>query len=124
MAAIDHLFSDRPEIRKIDVSTNSTNFFRDVREAVAAQAPAGQGLSLEEAKTEMGYTVPDSSMESWGVNLWELAWNFNSIIPVRPDAALNLIKAAHFYRLKMYYPVLFLFLLQTGPKWGFWRSVH
>ena len=72
MAAIDHLFSDRPEIRKIDVSTNSTNFFRDVREAVAAQAPAGQGLSLEEAKTEMGYTqytVPDSSMESWGMIL-------------------------------------------------------
>ncbi len=69
MAAIDHLFSDRPEIRKIDVSTNSTNFFRDVREAVAAQAPAGQGLSLEEAKTEMGYTVPDSSMESRSVNL-------------------------------------------------------
>jgi hypothetical protein len=67
MAAIDHLFS--PEIRKIDVSTNSTNFFRDVREAVAAQAPAGQGLSLEEAKTEMGYTVPDSSMESWGMTL-------------------------------------------------------
>ena len=67
MAAIDHLFS--PEIRKIDVSTNSTNFFRDVREAVAAQAPAGQDLSLEEAQTEMGYTVPDSSMESWGMNL-------------------------------------------------------
>jgi hypothetical protein len=34
----------------------------------------------------MGYTVPDSSMESWGMNLWELAWNFNSIIPVRPDS--------------------------------------
>ena len=66
MAAIDHLFSDRPEIRKID---DSTNLFRDVREAIAAQALAGQGLSLEEAKTEMGYTVPDSSMESWGVNL-------------------------------------------------------
>ncbi len=66
MATIDHLFSERPEIRKIDVSTN---LFRDVREAVAAQAIAGQGLSLEEAKTEMGYTVPDSSMESWGVNL-------------------------------------------------------
>jgi hypothetical protein len=72
----------------------------------------------------MGYTVPDSSMESWGVNLWELAWNFNSIIPVRPDAALNLIKAAHFYRLRMYYPVLFLFLLQTSPKWDFGRLVH
>ena len=121
MAAIDHLFSDRPEIRKID---DSTNLFRDVREAIAAQALAGQGLSLEEAKTEMGYTVPDSSMESWGVNLWELAWNFNSIIPVRPDAALNLIKAAHFYRLKMYYPVLFLFLLQSSPKRDFWRLVH
>jgi hypothetical protein len=66
MAAIDHLFSERPEIRKID---DSTNLFRDVREAIAAQALAGQGLSLEEAKTEMGYTVPDSSMESWGVNL-------------------------------------------------------
>ncbi len=50
MAAIDHLFSERPEIRKIDVL-------------------AGQGLSLEEAKSEMGYTVPDSSMESWSVNL-------------------------------------------------------
>jgi len=66
MAAIDHLFSERPEIRKID---DSTNLFRDVREAIAAQVLAGQGLSLEEAKTEMGYTVPDSSMESWGVNL-------------------------------------------------------
>ena len=66
MAAIDHLFGERPEIRKID---DSTNLFRDVREAIAAQALAGQGLSLEEAKTEMGYTVPDSSMESWGVNL-------------------------------------------------------
>ena len=64
MAAIDHLFS--PEIRKID---DSTNVVRDVREAIAAQALAGQGLSLEEAKTEMGYTVPDSSMESWGMNL-------------------------------------------------------
>jgi hypothetical protein len=41
-----------------------------------------------------------------------------------PDAALNLIKAAHFYRLKMYYPVLFLFLLQTSPKRDFWRLVH
>ncbi len=115
MAAIDHLFSDRPEIRKIDVSTNSTNFFRDVREAVAAQAPAGQGLSLEEAKTEMGYTVPDSSMEI-SIPLFQYV--------LTPDAALNLIKAAHFYRLKMYYPVLFLFLLQTSPKWDFWRSVH
>ena len=66
MAAIDHLFSERPEIRKID---DSTNLFREVREAIAAQAPAGQGLSLEEAKTEMGYTVPDSSMESWGMIL-------------------------------------------------------
>ena len=66
MAAIDHLFSERPEIRKID---DSTNLFREVREAIAAQALAGQGLSLEEAKPEMGYTVPDSSMESWGVNL-------------------------------------------------------
>jgi hypothetical protein len=66
MAAIDHLFSERPEIRKID---DSTNLFRDVREAIAAQALAGQGLSLEGAKTGMGYTVPDSSMESWGVNL-------------------------------------------------------
>jgi hypothetical protein len=53
MAAIDHLFSERPEIRKID---DETNFFRDVREAIAAQALAGQGLSLEEAKTAMGYT--------------------------------------------------------------------
>ena len=66
MAAIDHFFSERPEIRKID---DSTNLFRDVREAIAAQALAGQGLSLEEAKTEMGYTVPDSSMESWGMIL-------------------------------------------------------
>ena len=113
MAAIDHLFSDRPEIRKIDVSTNSTNFFRDVthvREAVAAQAPAGQGLSLEEAKTEMGYTVPDSSMEI-SIPLFQYV--------LTPDAALNLITAAHFYRLKMYYPVLFLFLLQTSPKRDF-----
>jgi hypothetical protein len=53
MAAIDHLFSERPEIRKID---DETNFFRDAREAIAAQALAGQGLSLQEAKTEMGYT--------------------------------------------------------------------
>jgi hypothetical protein len=53
MAAIDHLFSERPEIRKID---DETNFFRDAREAIAAQALAGQGLSLQKAKTEMGYT--------------------------------------------------------------------
>ncbi len=78
-----------------------------MREAVAAQAPAGQGLSLEEAKTEMGYTVPDSSMEI-SIPLFQYV--------LTPDAALNLIKAAHFYRLKMYYPVLFLFLLQTSLK--------
>jgi hypothetical protein len=47
MAAIYHLFSERPEIRKID---DETNFFRDVREAIAAQALAGQGLSLSKRR--------------------------------------------------------------------------
>ncbi len=45
--AIDQLFSDLPEIRKID---DSTEFFRLVREGIAVQALAGQGLSLDEAK--------------------------------------------------------------------------
>jgi hypothetical protein len=44
MAAIDHLFSERPEIRKID---DSTNLFRDVREAIAAQAHYVQKLQSQ-----------------------------------------------------------------------------
>jgi hypothetical protein len=53
IAAINFLFSERPEYRRID---ENTDFFRRVREGIAAQALAGQGLSLDEAKKETGYT--------------------------------------------------------------------
>jgi hypothetical protein len=53
MDAIDHLFSELPEFRRID---ESTDFFKHVREGIAKQALAGNGVSLEDAKREMGYT--------------------------------------------------------------------
>ena len=53
IAAINHFFSERPEIRRID---EDTDFFKRVREGIAEQARAGLGLSLDEAKKEMGYT--------------------------------------------------------------------
>ena len=53
MAAIDHLFSNDPACREID---KHTDFFKNVREAVASQAAAGRGMSLEEVKQQMGYT--------------------------------------------------------------------
>jgi hypothetical protein len=53
LAAIDHLFSEKPECRKIDTHTD---FFQLVRQGIAAQAAAGLGVSMEEAKAEMCYT--------------------------------------------------------------------
>jgi hypothetical protein len=53
MAAIDHLFSNDPACREID---KHTDFFKNVREAIASQAAAGRGMSLEEVKQQMGYT--------------------------------------------------------------------
>jgi hypothetical protein len=53
MAAIDHLLSNQPACRDID---KHTDFFKRVREAVALQAVAGRGMSLEEVKQQMGYT--------------------------------------------------------------------
>ena len=53
LAAIDHLLSEKPECRKIDTHTD---FFQLVRQGIAAQAAAGLGVSMEEAKAEMCYT--------------------------------------------------------------------
>jgi hypothetical protein len=53
MAAINFLFSELLEYRRID---ERTDFYRLVREGIAAQALAGNGLSLDEAKKEIGFT--------------------------------------------------------------------
>jgi hypothetical protein len=53
MAAIDHLFSNRPSCREID---KHTDFFKRAKEGIASQAAAGRGVSLEEATKQMGYT--------------------------------------------------------------------
>jgi len=53
MVAIDHLLNERPEFRRID---EFNEFYRLAREGITAQALAGKGLSLPEARKEMGYT--------------------------------------------------------------------
>jgi hypothetical protein len=52
-AAIDHLLSNRSACREID---KHADFFKRVREGIASQAAVGRGVSLEEAKKQMGYT--------------------------------------------------------------------
>ena len=55
--AINHLFSDDPTLRKrID---HDTDFFKLVREGIEAQAARGQGISLKEAKEEMGCDIDE-----------------------------------------------------------------
>jgi hypothetical protein len=53
MAAINHFFNEQPNFRRID---DVTTFFREAREGIEKQAARKEGVSLEEAKKEMGYT--------------------------------------------------------------------
>ena len=61
--AIDHLFSEDPELRhSID---SKTDYFKLVRQGIEEQAARGEGISLKEAKEEMGCDLDkDFSAES------------------------------------------------------------
>jgi hypothetical protein len=51
--AINFFFSELPEYKQIN---EKTDFYRLVREGIAPQALAGNGLSLDEARKENGFT--------------------------------------------------------------------
>jgi hypothetical protein len=61
-AAIDYLFSEDPEVRaKID---SETEFFKLTRERIEAQAARGKGISLKEAREEMGVDVDEEEFSA------------------------------------------------------------
>ena len=52
LTAINQFFGDRPADREID---NSTDFFIKARKGVEDQALAGKGITIDQAKLEIGW---------------------------------------------------------------------